>query len=57
MAINRVARERHERGHDFSFSPDRCSKCEMTLEDYEDHGKPSCTGKPPPRSQSPSPGN
>jgi hypothetical protein len=45
--IERLARERRENGHNFAFDRDVCTRCGMSLEDYEDHGKPRCLGRPP----------
>lgn len=42
-----------EGGHHFDFDTDKCTKCGMTRETYEDNGRPACTGLPqspvPPR--------
>ena len=40
-----MAFDRQAGGHNFDFSRDVCTKCDMTREYYEDHGKPPCRGK------------
>lgn len=37
---------REENGHVFDFDTDKCVKCGMSRERYEDNGKPSCKQPP-----------
>ena len=34
-----------ENGQVFNFATDKCEKCGMSREAYEDNGKPPCKGK------------
>jgi hypothetical protein len=36
--------DKPENGHIFDFDTDKCKKCGMTREHYEDNGKPACKG-------------
>ncbi len=33
-------------GHAFDFSTEKCVKCGMTREHFQDNGKPPCRGSP-----------
>jgi hypothetical protein len=37
--------KQQEGGHNFAFSDDACTKCGMSREHFEDHGKPRCKGR------------
>ena len=37
---------REENGHLFDFDTDKCVKCQMSREHYEDNGKPACKRPP-----------
>ena len=34
-------------GHNFAFGNDICTKCGMTLTQFENDGEPACESKPP----------
>lgn len=34
--------KRQENGHTFDFNTEKCNTCGMSLEYYEDNGKPVC---------------
>jgi hypothetical protein len=34
-------------GHRFDFIREVCTRCEMSREQFEDKGRPRCTGRPP----------
>jgi hypothetical protein len=36
---------RLENGHAFDFEADKCVKCGMSRERYDDNGKPACKGQ------------
>jgi hypothetical protein len=39
--------DRNAGGHAFGFTDDVCAKCGMTRPQFEDNGKPRCTGRKP----------
>lgn len=43
MTTQKTSKE--ENGHTFDFSTEKCTKCGMTKEHYEDNGKPLCKGR------------
>jgi hypothetical protein len=46
MAPERLSPERRQNAHNFSFEGDVCTWCGMSLEHYQDRGKPRCRGIP-----------
>jgi hypothetical protein len=36
--------QKNEKGHDFESDTGICTRCGMTIREYEDHGKPPCRG-------------
>jgi hypothetical protein len=42
-----MAFDRAGGGHYFDLITEKCVKCDMTREHYQDRGQPQCTGKMP----------
>jgi hypothetical protein len=40
-----MAFDQRSGGHEFQFHNDVCAKCGMKRKNYEDRGKPPCSGK------------
>jgi hypothetical protein len=36
--------QKNEKGHDFEPDTGICTRCGMTIREYDDHGKPPCPG-------------
>lgn len=36
--------QRNEKGHDFDLDTGACTRCGMTIKEYEGHGRPPCPG-------------
>lgn len=34
--------QKNEKGHDFDLDTGACTRCGMTIKEYEDHGRPPC---------------
>ena len=49
MTVERTSSEQRQDGHNFSVKGDVCTWCEMSLEHYEDRGRPRCRGVRPPQ--------
>jgi hypothetical protein len=45
--VERLPRDHWENGHIFAFDREVCTRCGISLDDYEERGKPECPGPTP----------